>query len=245
MAAKRPTVLEWLTANVNWIDKRPLVIEPYRADIFTRAFEVDDEGRLVHSVVLCGRGKKNWKTADLVLAALYSLMTGKDPQGADGFILANDEGQAADDLDLAKKIVQASPRLNAKLRVLAKAIERIDGRGALQILPARDVIGLHGKTACFLGYAEIHGYRDYSVLEALAPDPSREVLTWIASYATVTTCPGSRCSTSARPGVRVPTRRCCSRGTRGATPRTRPCPRTPLPSSGPTRQCAPGSTAPI
>jgi hypothetical protein len=54
----------------------------------------------------------------------------------------------------------------------------------LTILPAGDVTGMHGKTYLFLGLDEIHGYRNYDIFEALAPDPTRQdVLQWITSYA--------------------------------------------------------------
>ncbi len=50
-------------------------------------------------------------------------------------------------------------------------------------MPAKDIAGAHGKTAAFLGFDEIHGYRDWSLLEALAPDPTRaECLQWVTSY---------------------------------------------------------------
>jgi hypothetical protein len=51
-------------------------------------------------------------------------------------------------------------------------------------LPAKDVAGAHGKTYLFIGFDEIHGYRDHGLFEALAPDPTRrDALVWITSYA--------------------------------------------------------------
>jgi hypothetical protein len=48
------------------------------------------------------------------------------------------------------------------------------------------VVGLHGKTSIFTGFDEIHGYRNYDLFEALAPDPTRtNTLTWITSYDTI------------------------------------------------------------
>ena len=91
----------------------------------------------------------------------------------DSYILANDEGQAADDLSLAKKLIAANPILAAEVTVNAEAIDRVDGKGALRILPARDVAGQHGKTFLFCAFDEIHGYRSHDLFEALAPDPSR------------------------------------------------------------------------
>jgi hypothetical protein len=74
---------------------------------------------------------------------LYALIV----RGGDALILANDEGQAADDLDLAKKFVAANPNLSTELEILQKEIRRKDGRGSLKILPAKDIAGSHGKTA--------------------------------------------------------------------------------------------------
>jgi hypothetical protein len=176
-----------------WLDGRPLLdtVEPYRQRIFEAAFSRTAEGQPVYSLVLTGRGKKNAKSLDLVLAGLYSLVTSTNAQGADGFLLANDEAQAGDDLELASKLVGANPILEREVIVRAKEIERRDGRGALAILPAKDVAGAHGKTAAFIGYDEIHGYKDYGLLEALAPDPTREaVLVWVSSYDSLWHTPG-------------------------------------------------------
>lgn len=183
-----PSPLEFF-GHLAWIDGTPLRdhIEPYRAQIFTDAlYTFDPAGRLRYDRVLAGRAKKNWKSADLVLAALYRLMVWRDPQGNDGYLLANDEQQAADDLKLAKKLIVANSVLSRELTVKQKEIERNDGRGTLMILPAKDVLGAHGKTYSFIGFDEIHGYRNYDLFEALSPDPSRlNVLTWITSYNTL------------------------------------------------------------
>ena len=174
---------------LRWIDGRPLLdtIEAYRREVFTKALDsFEPAGRPRYNLVLAGRAKKNWKSADLVLAGLFKLLIPEAPQGNDSFILANDEGQASDDLSLAKKLVAYNPILAAELEPLVKEIRRRDGRGSLKILPAHDAIGAHGKTSIFLGFDEIHGYKDYDLLEALAPDPTRtSTLTWITSYDTI------------------------------------------------------------
>lgn len=188
-----PTSMDFF-AKLKWLDGRALVdtIEPYRREIFSQVLDkCDADGRPLYSMCLCGRAKKNWKTADLILAALYRLVIWPSAHGNDGFILANDEGQAADDLALAKKLVAVNPALAAELAVSAKAITRSDGGGALQILPARDVAGAHGKTYLFVGFDEIHGYRNHDLFEALAPDPTRtDALVWITSYAGIRHAPG-------------------------------------------------------
>jgi hypothetical protein len=178
-----------------WIDERPLmdVIEPYRQRIFMEAlYTFGEDGRPRYNLALTGRGKKNWKSADLILAALYRFLAWESPQGNDCFLLANDEGQAFDDLRLLKKVIAANPMLDREVIVKQKEIERVDAKGTLKILPAQDAIGAHGKTYIFVGFDEIHGYRNWDIFEALAPDPTRlDALTWITSYASIYNSPGN------------------------------------------------------
>lgn len=187
---KRPTVapLDFF-AKLRWLDGKPLLdhMEPYRREFMTKAlysFRPDDTP--LYNLVLSGRGKKNWKSCDLVLAGFYRLLLWESIQGNDVLIAANDEGQAGDDLSLAKKLVQANPFMARELEIVQKQIRRLDGKGAMTILPSRDAAGLHGKTALMVGFDEIHGYRDWDILEALAPDPTRpDTLQWITSYDTI------------------------------------------------------------
>jgi hypothetical protein len=181
-------------SHLSWLDGRPLLdtVDPYRRQIFTEAlWTLRPDGRLKYNLVLAGRGKKNWKSADLVLAAFYRLLVWPSAAGSDVFLLANDEGQASDDLKLAKKLVDANPLLAAELIVTKREMERRDGRGTMAILPAKDVHGAHGKTYSMVGFDEIHGYRTWDLFEALAPDPTRpDALTWITSYDTLFSMPG-------------------------------------------------------
>ncbi len=181
-------------AHLRWIDGTSLLktIEPYRQRLFMETlYTFDADGRPLYNRVLTGRGKKNWKTSDLLLAGLYRFIVWKGAQGNDCAIIANDEGQAGDDLELLKKIIAINPLLAREVTVKQKEIERNDGRGRFVILPARDVAGLHGKTFLFIGYDEIHGYRNYDVMEALTMDPTRlDGLEWITSYASIYNTPG-------------------------------------------------------
>ncbi len=193
MTPKRQASLKFF-AKLKWIDGSPLLdhIEPYRRKIFTAVLDtVDTEGRLRYDQALLGRAKKNFKTTDLVLAALYRLVGYDSPGGNQCYILANDEDQAADDLALAKKLIAANPLLQERLTVRQKDIERVDGKGFLKILPAGDIAGTHGKTYVFVGYDEIHGQTSWDLFEALAPDPTRlDAQQWITSYATIHHRPG-------------------------------------------------------
>jgi len=179
--------------HLKWLDGRPLLstIEEYRRRIFEAALFTFEAGLPLFNLVLCGRAKKNWKTSDLILACLYRFLAWPSAQGNDAFVLANDEGQAGDDLTLAKKLIAVNPVLSREVTPGAKSITRNDGRGTLQILPARDAVGAHGKTYLFIGYDEVHGYKNHDLFEALAPDPTRhDVLTWITSYAGIRHAPG-------------------------------------------------------
>lgn len=169
-------------STLNWIDGSPLQIEPYRQDLFRRALDTYRDGVPEFTMVLAGRGKKNNKSLDLILAGLYCMLFREDARGSDALIVANDENQAGQDLDLAKKLIAANPDLDDELTCLSEEIRRKDGRGAMRVLPANNVVGQHGKTAAFLGFDEIHGYKDHALFEALAPDPTRYCLTWITSY---------------------------------------------------------------
>jgi phage terminase large subunit-like protein len=107
-------------------------------------------------------------------------------QGSDGYVLANDQDQAADDLSLAKKLIAANPDLRDEIDVLSNELRLRDGSATLKVLPARDVVGAHGKSAAFVGYDEIWGYRDWGLMESLQPDPTRpDTLQWVTSYASL------------------------------------------------------------
>ena len=67
-------------SRLKWLDGSALhqVIEPYRALILAEGlFRFDLDGRPKHNLILTGRAKKNWKTADLIFAALYRLLAWK------------------------------------------------------------------------------------------------------------------------------------------------------------------------
>jgi hypothetical protein len=182
-----PTALQFF-AHLKWLDGKNLLdtIEPYRRALFTQALDEVADGRPRFNLVLVGRAKKNWKSSDLVLAALYCLLMRRSALGNSGFIIASDEDQAADDLDLAKRLLAVNPDLRAEIEPLAKELRLRDGSGALRILPGKDVAGAHGKTAAFVGFDEIHTMRSWDPLEALQPDPTRpDALTWITSYDTI------------------------------------------------------------
>lgn len=198
-------------SRLKWIDEQPLmsVVEPYRQRIFTEAlYTFDPNGRPRYNLALTGRAKKNWKSADLIFGAFYRLLAWKSPGGNQCYLFANDLDQADDNLELAKKIISANPVLSDAVDVRQKLIERKDAKGFLEILPAGDVVGTHGKTYLFAGFDEIHGYKTWDILEAMQLDPTRtDAMQWITSYASIYHKPG------------VPLFDLFATGKRGADPR--------------------------
>src|ERR1035441_4750679 len=154
-----------------WLDGRPLpqVIEPYRARIFEEVlYSFGAEGWPLYSMSFCGRAKKNWKSADLILAGLYRFMVWPSTASNDVLVLANDLDQAADDFQILTKIIEKNPLLQAEVEVRAKEVLRLDGKGTFKILPAKDIAGAHGKQYLFCGFDEIHAYKNFDLFEALA-----------------------------------------------------------------------------
>lgn len=191
-APPRVTMARFL-ASLRWIDGSPLLahVEPYRRRLFEQFFdERDADGRLRYNLGVFGRAKKNWKSADLAIAAFRAVLD-DSPGGNQVYIVANDEGQAGDDLTICKALIKANPRLEDRLLPRKNVIARKDGEGFIEILPAQDAIGQHGKTYRLLAVDEIHGYRSYDLLEALAMDPTRpDAQQWITSYASIYHRPG-------------------------------------------------------
>ena len=189
----RTSVLDFLHL-LRWLDGSPLVptIEDYRRQILSTVLDTyDDDGRVTYNLALCGRGKKNSKSLDLVLSALFACLAYDSIHGNECFICATDSDQASDDLSLLKKLIAVSPHLASRLIVRDKIIVRKDGKGFIEVLPGHDVAGSHGKTYRFCGIDEIHTQRDWSLLEALALDPTRpDAQLWITSYNSIHHRPG-------------------------------------------------------
>lgn len=174
---------------LKWLDGRDLwpLIGQYCQDILlTGLFTLDANGYPKYNRILTGRAKKNAKTLCLVLASLYKLNVWK-PAGNKGnqiYFVASDLGQANDDLSLCKKLIKVNPILEKEVRLKANHIERRDGGGQIEILPAGDAAGLHGKSYVMLALDELHTQRTYAVLEGLEMDRTRpDVQQWFASYA--------------------------------------------------------------
>ena len=142
-------------AMLNWIDGRNMLetMEQYRRAIHrSMLWTFRPDGSPLYRRGLEGRMKKTHKTSDLVEGGLEKLMVWKAAgnRGNQIYFVASDMGQANDDLELAKLIIRCNPILEAELTIKSNVIERKDGGGFIEILPAGDAPGLHGKTYLLL-----------------------------------------------------------------------------------------------
>ena len=177
---------------LQWIDGRLLlnIMEPDRQQILSEAlYTFRPDGSPQHNRVLTGRAKKNSKTSDAVLVALYRLLAWKSAgnKGNQVFFVASDLAQANDALDLCKKLIACNPVLANEVTVYRNVITRhSDGQGFIEILASGDALGLHGKTYSCYVHSELHTQRGYDVLEALELDRTRsDSIQWFESYASM------------------------------------------------------------
>jgi hypothetical protein len=180
---------------LRWINGQPLldVVEPYRQRILTEAVDTWDceYDRPQYNNALTGRGKKNWKTADGLFFILHRCLAWKTDLGNDCLVVSFDLEQAAECLDLLKKLIRKNPELSKRLTIKANEIRRKDGKGFIRIVSGRDIYGQHGKSFLGLLVNELHTQRDYSLLEGLQHDPHRlDAFTWFESYDTLLRRPG-------------------------------------------------------
>ncbi|MDE3039656.1 MAG: hypothetical protein KGJ82_03630 [Nitrospirota bacterium] len=178
-------------ALLRWWDGRPLldVIPIFWQAIITEAlYTIRPDGSPQFNRTLWGMGKKNMKTLMLVLSGLYKLLAWK-PAGHKGnqcYLIASDLGQADDDLDLGKKLIRCNPVLSNEVVMKQNVIERRDGHGFCEILPAQNAATLHGKTYLWKGHDELHTQKSYDALEALELDRTRpDAVASFASYASL------------------------------------------------------------
>jgi len=163
---------------LKWIDGRPLmsVLMAYQLKEIEEAFwTFTPEGFPKYIRTLLGRGKKNSKTLMGVLIALWLCLVWKsiDKKGNQIYFIASDLGQANDDLDLTKKLVRYNPVICNEVTIKNNCIVLKNGNGFIEILPAGDVQGLHGKTYLAAIFDELHTQKDYRVLEGLEIDRTR------------------------------------------------------------------------
>jgi hypothetical protein len=172
---------------LRWLDGRPLLatIEPYRLRNFT-AF-LDDQR---YNVGLFGRAKKNWKSADAMIAALRAVSEDR-PAGSQVYVLANDRDQARDDLVLLEKIVRVNPLLEARLTIRRNVIERKDAAASSKCCRRRTSPARTARRSGSSSSTRSTATKSWDLFEALAFDPTRpEAQWWITSYASLFHRPG-------------------------------------------------------
>ena len=115
------------------------------------------------------------------------LVIRRSVQGSDGFILANDQDQAGDDLALAKKLIAINPDLAAEIEVLANELRLRDGSGLAEDIAGEGYcLARTARARRSSATTKFWAIATGSLMEALQPDPTRaDALQWVTSYASL------------------------------------------------------------
>ena len=156
------------------------------------ARQLRQDGRPLYSMVLAGRGKKNGKSLDLILAALFVLMIRRSVQGSDGYILANEATRPAMTwrwraswLPAIRSFQVRSShwRASCGFGMVARR-SRYCRRGTPLARTARS-----RRLSATMKFGHIATGR---LMEAMQPDPTRaDTLQWVTSYARLFTTAGA------------------------------------------------------
>lgn len=179
-----------------WLDGRTMadVLMPFQIGILNSFLAtIRPDGYPQFKRGLIHVAKKNAKTLLLILAAMFTLHTDK-PLGRKGcqiIYVANDEGQADENLDFTKKLYRCNPILTDAVTVKSNVIELKNGEGYIEIVASGNTDGLHGRSYRLLCFDELHAQTDYRVLESLELDPTRpDAQQLFASYSPLVPRPG-------------------------------------------------------
>ena len=97
----------------------------------------------------------------------------KSAAGNQCYVLANDEDQAGTTFLPFARTGQHEPVLLDALSVKQKMMERKDGNGFLEVLPAGDILGATGRPTYCRRSTNLRGYRTGDILDALPFDAAR------------------------------------------------------------------------
>lgn len=132
--------------------------KPFRLRQFEREFVAElfreHEGRRVYTRAVWGLPKKNGKSEDLA-AIGAKLLVADGVYGAEVISVAGDRAQARIVFDIAKKMVQFSPRLSATLKIFRDAIEDPNTDSVWRVVSS-DAPLRHGLRPSAVLFDEIH-----------------------------------------------------------------------------------------
>ncbi len=195
---ERTVLIDRMLDLMLWLDGRRMadVLMDFQKDIlktFLATIRREDQ-TLWFKRGLIHIGKKNAKTLLLILSSMILLHTDK-PHGRKGcqiIFIANDEDQADQNLDFAKKLYRINPILLDEVQIKNSIIELKSGGGYIEVVACGDVDGLHGRSYRLMACDELHAQTDYRALEALELDPTRpDAQQLFASYSPLTPTPGT------------------------------------------------------
>ena len=156
---------------------KPFELLPAEVLFLTYAFEVDDDGRLLHSELIYGAIKKSGKTtlAAIIVLTMILLFGGRY---AEGYCVANDLEQAQSRVfEMCRRIVEASPLLRREAKIIANRISFPSRQVTITALASdyASAAGGHPTISCF---DELWGYtseRSRRLWDEMIPVPTRKI----------------------------------------------------------------------
>jgi hypothetical protein len=186
-------VIGFLESNFNILGPlfmhKPIRFEPWQRDNVIRpVLRRDAAGRRVFNVFLNGLAKKQGKSTLAACMTMYALLL--DDPNPEVYSAAGDLDQARIIFRSVAKSFDRSP-LRHLVRIGRDTIERVDGQGFYQAIPA-DAPGSHGKNASATFWDELWNQPSYDLWEALTLSPTRkDAFHFIETYAGWIARPGN------------------------------------------------------
>ena len=146
----------------------PVVFEPWQRDFWDEAMAVDVNGKRLYNEVLLGLPRKNGKSTQSSVFALY--MLGFDDEGPEVYAAAAAKPQAGIVFNQAKTMVRKSPALDSRLggifRVRQYHLECPENDGVFRVLSS-DAPLQHGLNPSAVSIDEFWAHKDWELYEAL------------------------------------------------------------------------------
>ncbi|MFO0729742.1 MAG: hypothetical protein U0361_01865 [Nitrospiraceae bacterium] len=161
-----------------WLDGRRLIdlLMPFQLTILHSVLAtLRPDGAPWYKRGLIHVAKKNGKSLLLILASILVLHLDRSMgrKGSQVYYGASDEDLDGDNLTLAKRLYKLNHLLAEEVSIKANVIELRNGAGFIEIIPAGDAAGMHGKSYRLMCLDELHTQKNYDVLEGLEMDPAR------------------------------------------------------------------------
>jgi phage terminase large subunit-like protein len=168
---------------------RPLVLAPWQREIVARLLDtVDEHGMRRYRVALLTLARRNGKTLLAAALALFELYYGE--VGGEIIGAAGDRQQAHLAFDVARKMVEASPALEACTLIYRRQLV-VPHRGSAYRVVSSDAPRQHGINLSFGLVDELHAHRDRRLYDALTTGTGSRAQPLVVVISTATDDPHS------------------------------------------------------